>query len=188
MARAKLKPEAEGTAGAERVLIAEAQSDPRHFAELYDLNFDRVYAYVARRVDNRSEAEDVTSEVFHKALANLTRFEWRGAPFIAWLLRIAANEIANRRQRAVRERKRPLPQDPPAVRPTDIARAEQGARLHELVRQLPEIQRRVILLRFVLQKSIQQIALEIGRSEGAVKQLQFRAVKNLKVKMGGQHE
>lgn len=80
-----------------------AQRDRSRFAELYEQNFERVYAYVARRVPRRQEAEEVTSEVFHQALENLGRFEWRGAPLAAWLYRIAANAIADRWRRAARE-------------------------------------------------------------------------------------
>src|ERR1700687_4551914 len=83
----------------ERLLIEAAQHDPGRFAELYENNFDRVYAFVARRVQNREEAEDVTAEVFHQALSKLAQFQWRGVPFVAWLLRIAANALADRWQR-----------------------------------------------------------------------------------------
>src|ERR1700759_342235 len=86
----------------ERLLIEAAQRDPRRFGELYENNFDRVYAFVASRVFDRTEAEDLTAEVFHQALANLRQFEWRGTPFIAWLLRIASNAIADRWQRRSR--------------------------------------------------------------------------------------
>jgi len=55
-----------------------------------------VYAFIARRIRNREEAQDLTSDVFHQALANLGRFEWRGVPFAAWLFRIAANVIAKK--------------------------------------------------------------------------------------------
>ena len=82
----------------ERLLIEAAQRDPARFAELYQNNFERVYAYIVRRVGNRAETEDLTSEVFHHALANLKRFEWRGIPFAAWLFRIAANLISDRWQ------------------------------------------------------------------------------------------
>ena len=75
----------------ERLLIEAAQRNPGRFAELYERNFDLVYAYVARRVGSRAEAEDVTAEVFQQALANLPRFEWRGVAFAAWLRRMAAN-------------------------------------------------------------------------------------------------
>jgi len=79
----------------ERRLIEAAQQDPIRFGALYEIHFERVYAYVARRLGNREAAEDVTSEVFHQALANLARYEWRGAPFGAWLMRIASNAIAD---------------------------------------------------------------------------------------------
>ncbi|MGH9446730.1 MAG: sigma factor, partial [Terriglobia bacterium] len=88
----------------EQLLIEAAKRDPTRFAGLYEANFERVYAFIASRVRNRAEAEDLTSEVFHKALAHLNGFEWRGAPFAAWLFRIAANVITDQRERAVRER------------------------------------------------------------------------------------
>ena len=91
----------------ERLLIEAAQRDPRRFIDLYENNFDRVYAYVSLRVRDRSEAQDLTSEVFHHALENLARFEWRGVPFAAWLLRIAANATTDRWQRAVQEGSQP---------------------------------------------------------------------------------
>src|SRR5260370_5273492 len=77
----------------ERLLVEAAQGDPAKFEALYELHFERVYAFVASRVRERSTAEDLTSEVFHKALASLPSYEWRGVPFVAWLLRIAANAI-----------------------------------------------------------------------------------------------
>src|SRR6478672_10362175 len=84
----------------ERLLIEAAQQDPRRFAELYEANFERVYAFIVRRVQDRTQAEDLTSDVFHHALANLPRFEWRGVPFAVWLYRIAANAIADARRRS----------------------------------------------------------------------------------------
>src|SRR5262245_33117768 len=88
----------------ERLLIEAAQKEPRRFAELYELNFDRVYAWIARRVLDRHEAEDLTAEVFQHALANLHRFEWRGVPFAVWLYRIASNAMADRWKERSRER------------------------------------------------------------------------------------
>ncbi len=164
----------------ERSLIEAAQRDPHRFGELYEKNVDRVYAFIVRRVPNRDEAEDLTSEVFHRALANLGRFEWRGVPFAAWLLRIAANAIADRRQRAEKERANPLLDEADYVSWEEI---EYRARLFRLVRSLPADQRRVILKRFVEQRSIREIARELHRTEGAVKQLQFRALENLRVRM-----
>ena len=94
----------------ERHLVQAAQKDPSRFAELYEAHFERVYAYAARRLRDRHEAEDVTSEVFQQALANISRFEWRGVPFGAWLIRIASNAIADRWKRRERERGTPSPE------------------------------------------------------------------------------
>jgi len=168
----------------ERALVEAAQSDPRRFAPLYEAYFDRVYAYVVRRVRDRADAEDLTSEVFRRALGGLSRFEWRGAPFGAWLMRIASNAVADRWQRARRQ------EDLQRLEPAEEGFAEDLERrvlLFSLVRALPEDQRRVIQLRFVDQKTIREIADEIGRSEGAVKQLQHRAIEGLRARMGEGH-
>ena len=167
----------------ERLRVEAAQRDPARFAELYEEHFDRVYAYVVRRVRHRHQAEDVTSEVFQQALANLARFEWRGVPFAAWLFRIAANAIADRAKRAARERGTPAPEPGEDPEPA-LERIDELARLYRQVRELPADQRRVIEMRFAEEKSIRDIAAELMRSEGAVKQLQFRAVQSLRESMG----
>jgi RNA polymerase sigma-70 factor, ECF subfamily len=169
----------------ERLLIEAAQQDPARFAELYELHFERVYAYAVKRVSNRAEAEDVTAEVFHQALANLKRFEWRGIPFAAWLFRIAANLISDRRQRAGRELNDDSQIDSAQASPAEIEDVERRATLFRLVSTLPEEQRRVVTLRFVEEKSIKEVAREISKTEGAVKQLQFRALTNLRARMEG---
>ncbi len=171
----------------ERLLIEAAQKDPSRFAELYENNFARVYAYVVRRVGNRAETEDLTSEVFHQALANLKRFEWRGIPFSAWLFRIAANLISDRWQRSGREQVADDPQQIESAQasPAEIEEVERRATLFRLVGNLPAEQRRVVVLRFVEQKSIKEVAQEIRKTEGAVKQLQFRALSSLRERMEG---
>ena len=170
----------------ERLLIEAAQRDPARFADLYESNFERVYAYIVRRVGSRAETEDLTSEVFHQALANLKRFEWRGIPFAAWLFRIAANLISDRWQRSGRE----VADDSgliesAQVSPAEIEDVERRAMLFRLVSTLPDEQQRVVVLRFVEQKSIKEVAQAIRKSEGAVKQLQFRALSNLRARMEG---
>ena len=169
----------------ERLLVEAAQKDPARFAELYELNFERVYAYAVKRTGSRTEAEDVTAEVFHQALANLKRFEWRGIPFAAWLFRIAGNLISDRWQRASREVTDDSQIESAQVSPAEIEEVERRATLFRLVGTLPEEQRRVVVLRFVEQKSIKEVATEVGKTEGAVKQLQFRALSNLKARMEG---
>ncbi len=171
----------------DRLLVEAAQRDPARFAELYENNFERVYAYVVRRVGDRAETEDLTSEVFHHALANLGRFEWRGIPFAAWLFRIAANLIADRWQRNGREQIVDEPEqiETAQARGAGFEEVERRATLFRLVSTLPAEQQRVVVLRFVEQKSIKEVAREIRKSEGAVKQLQFRALSSLRARMEG---
>ena len=113
-------------AAAERLVIEAAQKDPSRFAQLYENNVDLVYAFVVRRVRDRDEAQDLTSEVFHQALANLRRFEWRGAPFAAWLLKIASNAVVDRWKRLSRESQAATHDHPPEVALDEI---EHRARL-----------------------------------------------------------
>jgi len=170
----------------ERLLIEAAQQDPRRFAELYEANFERVYAFIVRRVQDRTQAEDLTSEVFHHALENLSRFEWRGVPFAAWLYRIAANTIADSWRHS-----RNRDADVALLDELDTSNwreIERRASVYQLVRSLPEDQRTVITQRFIEQRSIRDIAKEFGRSEGAIKQLQFRALESLRARAGGSHE
>jgi RNA polymerase sigma-70 factor (ECF subfamily) len=167
----------------ERLLVEAAQRDPTCFADLYERNFYRVYAFIVSRVRDRHHAEDLTSEVFSEALAGIRRFEWRGVPFAAWLLRIAARAVADHWTRAGREAGDPSP-DADAKAADEI---ERDAILFELVGRLSEAQFRVIHTRFVQQKSIREIALELNRSEGAIKQLQLRAIENLRALMEGGH-
>ena len=178
----------------ERRLIEAAQSDPARFGEVYEHYFALVYAYVARRVRNRDEAEDLTAEVFRKALASLPRFKWRGAPFAAWLYRIASNMIADRSKRVAREvsldeagatarsSSAQISKGTDTSQQKDLEDSERRALLFRLVDELAEDQGRVLVMRFAEEKSIREIAEALGRSEGAVKQLQFRALENLRTK------
>ncbi len=164
----------------ERLLIEAAQRDPARFSELFELHARRVYAYVARRVRSREEAEDITSEVFHLALKNLGRYEYRGVPFSAWLFRIAENTIAHRGRMSAREASVPLNTEPM----TD-ADAERRAILFQMVGTLPEDQRRVVEMRYAEQKTLREIADELRRTEAAVKQLHYRAIQSLRKQMEG---
>jgi RNA polymerase sigma-70 factor (ECF subfamily) len=175
----------------ERVLVEAAQRDPAEFEALYELHFERVYAFVASRVRDRATAEDVTSEVFHRGLAGLPSYEWRGVPFVAWLLRIAANAIVDHAKRAAREFPAPDDLPEPALRldlqASEMRAIEYRAQLFRLVGQLPQVQKQVVYERFVEQRSIREIAQRLGKTPGAVKQLQLRAVQNLRTQMEGGH-
>jgi RNA polymerase sigma-70 factor (ECF subfamily) len=186
-ARAAAKREPDYSA--ERALIEAAQRDRGRFSELYEANFERVYAYVVRRVRDRDEAQDITADVFHLALKSLPRFEWRGVPFAAWLFRIAANEIADRSKsvakRRAHERFFPFQESDASVEDASgIDDAERRGRLFKLVERLPRDQSRVIVMRFTEDKSIREIATALRRSEGSVKQLQFRGLQNLRLRLG----
>jgi RNA polymerase sigma-70 factor, ECF subfamily len=168
----------------ERLLVEAAQRDPSRFADLYERHFDQVYAYVVHRVGSRDAAEDVTSEVFHRALAGLPRFEWRGAPFGAWLLRIAANAIVDRAKRSAREI---VDSDrlPEGSAEPDMTIVDEWARVFRLIEELPSDQRAVIVARYIEEQSIREVAARLNRSEGAVKQLQLRALQALRTRIGG---
>jgi RNA polymerase sigma-70 factor (ECF subfamily) len=165
----------------DRPMIDAAKADPARFAEIYDRHVDRVYAFVSRRTHDRATAEDITSDVFHQALAHLGQFEWRGVPFVAWLFRIASNAIADRWRQDARVSPDPPPDLPDTHALEDL---ERRVILFQLVDRLPDGQRQVIQMRFVDEKSIREIATALGRSEGAVKQLQLRALENLRKEIG----
>ena len=171
----------------DRLLIEAAQKDPARFAELYENNFERVYAYILRRVGDRAETEDLTAEVFHHALSNLKKYEWRGIPFAAWLFRIAANLISDRWQKQKHEQSIDGPEQVESLPASgkELEKVERQAVLFRLVDSLPAEQQRVIALRFVEQKSIKEVARAIRKTEGAVKQLQFRALTTLRARMEG---
>ena len=166
----------------DRLLIEAAQADPARFVELYDRYVDRVYAYVSRRTRNRATAEDLTSQVFERALGTIGRFEWRGVPVAAWLFRIAANALADHWKQVARDAHEAPPELPDAAETADI---ERRLALYQQVERLPDVQRQVIEMRFVEEKSIREVASALGRSEGAIKQLQLRALENLRKGMGG---
>jgi len=169
-----------GSESEERLLIEAAQKDPGRFAELYELHFHRVYAYIARRVSDRNETQDLTAHVFQQALANLGKFKWRGAPFITWLYRIASNALSDQRKRQSRDVATDDLPNGESSSEVDVEEIEQRALLFKAVDALPEDQRRVIIMRFAEEKSIRDIAAELDRSEGAIKQLQFRGLENLR--------
>jgi len=169
---------------AEQALVEAAKLDPARFAALYEAHFERIYAFVVRRVRDRSAAEDLTAEVFRHALASIRTFEWRGIPFAAWLFRIASNEIADHHRKASRE-VGTIQDDEPGK--DEFEAVEHRAALFRLVNNLPADQRRVIVMRFAEEKSIREIAEHLGRSDGAVKQLQWRALQTLRARMGQSH-
>jgi RNA polymerase sigma-70 factor, ECF subfamily len=165
----------------DRLLIEAAQADPARFLEIYERYVDRIYGYVSRRIGNRAAAEDVTSQVFEQALRTIGRFEWRGVPLAAWLFRIASNALVDHWRTLGRTVDEPPPDLPDSRELEDIDRR---LSLYQQIAQLPDVQRQVIEMRFVEEKSIREVAAALDRSEGAVKQLQLRALEHLRKGMG----
>jgi RNA polymerase sigma-70 factor (ECF subfamily) len=164
----------------EAALVLAAQADPSCFGELYRRHVTAVHAFAWARLGDRASAEDVTAETFRRALRALPRYEPRGVPLIAWLTRIALNLVRDeieRRQRA--QRLLDAVAAPPPVDGPDED-VELRTMVHELVRRLGPDQRQVIELRFGADMPIAEVAVRLGRSADAVKQLQRRAVHELR--------
>ncbi|MDO8612267.1 MAG: sigma-70 family RNA polymerase sigma factor [Dehalococcoidia bacterium] len=169
----------------ERRLVEASQRQPRRFAKLYERYFDRVYAFAFTRTGDRTAAEDVAAETFRVALENLPRFEWRGVPFSAWLFRIASNAALHYFRQAAREETlADVVEDQGESWEARLIEVETRARLFELVKRLPRDQREVIVMRFGYEESVKEIARAMGRSEGAVKGLQHRAMESLRSWIG----
>jgi RNA polymerase sigma-70 factor (ECF subfamily) len=164
---------------AERKLVEAARSNPVAFGALYERYVDAIYGYVFSRVGDRTLAEDIVSETFHRALENIRGFEWRGIPFSAWLYRIASNAIAARfRREPVTVGDDNLEQvlEPEPGPESVVTTLEWKADMLAAVRALPDDQQQVILLRFGQDLRNKEIARIMQRSEGAVKALLHRAL------------
>jgi RNA polymerase sigma-70 factor, ECF subfamily len=166
----------------ERDLVERAKTDPNAFGALYDRHFQQIYRFVYSRVGEQSAAEDVTSEVFMKALRGIGRYQDTGRPFQAWLYQISVNAIADRYRAAKPvediDEQRALASD------TDVeavaARRDELRRIWELVERLPGPQRTAMVLKFQEDLKIEDIAIAMGKSPGAVKLLIHRAVTKLR--------
>jgi RNA polymerase sigma-70 factor (ECF subfamily) len=170
--------------GGVRVLVARAQRGDRAALEdLYLLHFDRVYSYLHMSVGNRHDAEDLTTQTFMKMLEAIRRFEWRSVPFSAWLLRIAHN-LAMDHFRAHR-RWRPEEEVPESADGEECSAEEQAlaslgeTRVLTLIERLAPEQQQVLMLKFVYRFSNGEVASILGKTEGAVKSLQHRALASL---------
>lgn len=169
---------------AERLQIDAAQRDRAAFAPLYERYVDQIFAYAHTLTRNREIAEDVTAATFAKALEDLPRFEWRGVPYSAWLYRVAGNLVARRSRRPADLE---LDGHEVATGGSPEAIVEQREREHEVraaVAELPPDQRQAVLLRFGGDLRNREIGEIMGRSEGAVKLLTFRAMTSLRRTLG----
>ena len=167
-----------------RRLVEQAQQGDRNALEaLYLEHFDRIYSYLHMSVGNRHDAEDLTTQTFLKMLEAIGRFRWRSAPFSAWLFRIAHN-LAMDHFRSTRrwqpEEEVPEPEGRAESSAEEVALESIGRRsMLELIDSLSLDQQQVLLLKFVFSFSNGEAGTILGKSEGAVKSLQHRALTSL---------
>lgn len=160
------------------------QGDSDAFGQLYDHYVTGIFRFIYHRVSSRQLAEDLTSETFVRGLRAIQRFNWQGKDFGAWLTTIARNLIADH-YKSSRSRLEVVTETVPEGA-TQASGPEHEVLSHisneilfDAVKSLPAEQRDCILMRFMQGLSIAQTAAALGRSEGAVKQLQLRAVRSL---------
>lgn len=165
----------------EEGLIEQARDDPVAFGELYDRYVNRIYSYVYHRVGNHHDAEDLTARTFYRALSHIERYVDRGAPFSAWLYRIAHNLVANWHRD--RSRRQTISLDDAALTaglqssPHEQAEArERSETLRRAIRRLSPDRQQLLVLKFSEELSNAEIGEIMGRSEGAIKSLYHRTL------------
>ncbi len=180
-----------GLSETEEALIERAKRDAEAFGELYERYVDRIYNYILYRIGDVHEAEDLTARVFYRALGHIEEYHQRGAPFAAWLYRIAHNLVANwhrdkSRRRNIRlddmvEHAHPALTMQRGANPHALAEESEEAQvLLDAIAQLPAERQQVIILKFVDGLSNAEIARILGRSEGAIKSLYHRTLITLR--------
>jgi RNA polymerase sigma-70 factor (ECF subfamily) len=166
----------------EAELIRRAQQrDQVALTQLYEENFDKIYRYVVLKIGDRTEAEDMTQQVFLNALKSISSYRFKGMPFSSWLYRIAHNQVVDYYRKKSKQATVPLDESLPIPDAGDDPErlAEKKMEINELIvatRHLTEAQQEVISLRFAAELSIAEVAGVMGRSEGAVKALQHSAI------------
>jgi len=181
------RPVSDPTRDDERDLVEQAKRDPRQFGALYDRHFQQIYRFVYSRMREQTAAEDVTSEVFMKALKAIPRYQDTGRPFAAWLYQIAVNAIADRyrmqRPSQPLEDFHDLSVAGPALEDL-AAHRDEVRRIWSLVETLPHQQRTALVLKFQEDMKIEDIAVAMGKTPGAVKLLIHRGVSRLRDEAG----
>ncbi len=174
----------------QRLVEAACRGEESAIEALYRTHYDTIYRYVLLRLGSPSAAEDVTSQVFLGMVRGLGRYRDEGKPFVAWLYAMARKQIAfyqRGQSRAPSSVDLEAAEELVAQTAGPHATAEEQelrvAIAHALA-QVPEGQREVILLRYVMSMSLADTAAAVGRTEGAVKQLQLRGLATLKGVLG----
>jgi RNA polymerase sigma-70 factor (ECF subfamily) len=168
-------------------LIGRAQEDPESFGQLYDHYFPQIYRYVASRVRNRELAEDITSEVFFKALRAIERYRPGGHPFSAWLYQIAVNAITDHYRSRKRSEEslddRAELAAPGTAVDEEVAQRMAIAQIRAAIDALPDQQRTAMTLKYSEDLPLAEIGQIMGKSEGAVKLLIFRGTASVRLQL-----
>lgn len=167
----------------ERELVERAKRDPEAFGALYDRYFAQIYRFAYSRVRDQALAEDVTSEVFFKALRNLNGYTHAGHPFSSWLYQIALNAVADhyRGRRGELGLEHAVSMSSGGITVVDeVIRRDRSRRIWAAIDQLPKQQRAALILKFGEDRKIDEIAQILGKSSGAVKLLLHRGVERLR--------
>ncbi len=173
---------------AENAVSLARSGNSEAFSFLYNQNVNRIYNYIFYRVGSEHDAEDITSRVFYRAFGHITRYEDKGVPFSAWLYRIAHNLIANWHRDRQRRKEVSLDDQPEIPHRVDlpetwIEKKQEMELLLRGIRRLAPERQQLILLKFLDDLSNAEIAVIMGRTEGAIKSLYHRALIALKQEM-----
>lgn len=157
------------------------RGDATAFGQLYDRHIDSIYRYVYYRVGSPAEAEDLTEEIFLRAWEAIGRFRWQGAPFSAWLFRLAHNRVVDHRRS--RRPETELLETEPARTPdpeTIVGERLDWERAIGAMRELTPDQQEILTLKFIEGLDNREIVEVTGKSEGAIRAIQFRALSALR--------
>ncbi|MBM4448552.1 MAG: sigma-70 family RNA polymerase sigma factor [Chloroflexi bacterium] len=169
----------------EESLVRRAKErDEAALTQLYEGNFDKIYRYIVLKIGDRTEAEDMTQQVFLKAFKSISGYQSKGSPFSSWLFRIAHNQIVDYWRKKSKRPTVPLEEtligSSHSNPSSDVERKMEIEQLVAATRGLTEMQREVISLRFAGGLPVAQVARIMGKSEGAIKALQHSAVVSLR--------
>src|SRR5438876_4967249 len=186
------KPSRESTEHVRRLVERAQQGDRSALEELYLIHFDRIYSYLHMSVGNRHDAEDLTTQTFLKMLESIGRFRWQSAPFSAWLFRIAHNLAMDHfRSRRRWQPEEDVPEPPGSEEPSAELQAMQSIgrqSMLELIEGLSPEQQQVLTLKFVFNFPNADVATILGKTEGAIKSLQHRALGSLQKQIAQRQE
>ena len=177
----------------EKQLVEQAiDGDQDAFGRLYDLYVDRIFRFITYRVGDEPTAEDLTSEVFMKAWDALDDYELKGAPFGAWLFRIARNTVIDhhrtKKEKVELEKVAPILEDPQADPQGEVIGELKLERLQAAMSQLTVAQQEVLTLKFIEGLSTRETAEVLGKKQGAIRALQMRGLHALADLLGIEHE